>query len=265
MTIRTRLLTLLLCASVCQSMFPQSAAVWSNGAVDAIQQVDSTAIFRLEGKPYLQIWSSDRLVYSDYADSLQFLPVGEDVIIPVTSISLSSTEASILLGHSQTLTATVLPDNATDKTVTWTSSDSSVASVENGVVTANKLGTATITATAGTKSATCQITVLPIEVASVTLDRTTASILLGSTTTLTATVLPDNAADKTVTWTSSDSSVASVENGVVTANKFGTATITATAGDKMATCIITVRAVDSDNNIGDFEIDELKYYKTTCI
>lgn len=78
MTIRTRLLTLLLCASVCQSMFPQSAAVWSNGAVDAIQQVDSTAVFRLEGKPYLQIWSSGQLVYSDHADSLQFLPVGED-------------------------------------------------------------------------------------------------------------------------------------------------------------------------------------------
>ena len=241
MTIRTRLLTLLLCASVCQSMFPQSAAVWSNGAVDAIQQVDSTAIFRLEGKPYLQIWSSDRLVYSDYADSLQFLPVGEDVIIPVTSISLSSTEASILLGHSQTLTATVLPDNATDKTVTWTSSDSNVASVENGVVTANKPGTATITATAGTKSATCQITVLPIEVASVTLNVSSETINVGETTKLTATVSPDNATDKTLLWSSSNPTIATVSNGKVTAKAAGTTTITVKSINGLtATCIITV-------------------------
>lgn len=240
MTIRTRLLTLLLCASVCQSMFPQSAAVWSNGAVDAIQQVDSTAVFRLEGKPYLQIWSSGRMVYSDHADSLQFLPVGEDVIIPVTSISLSSTEASILLGHSQTLTATVLPDNATYKTVTWTSSDSSVATVENGVVTANKLGTATITATAGTKSAECQITVLPIEVTSLSISVSKANMEIGETLTIIPTILPVNATNRNVIWKSDNESIASVDNGVVTALKSGKATISATLEKFTVTCDITV-------------------------
>ena len=166
--------------------------------------------------------------------------VGEDVVIPVTSISLSSSELSIKLGQSETLIATVLPDNATDKTVTWSTSDESVASVSNGVVTAKKVGTATITAKAGDKTATCEITVVATPVTSVTLNQTSASLKAGETVTLTATVSPDDATDKTVTWSTSDESVASVSNGVVTAKKVGTATITAKAGDKTATCTITV-------------------------
>ena len=159
---------------------------------------------------------------------------------PVTSVTLDQTNASLRVGETVTLTATVKPDDATDKTMTWTTSDASVATIDNGVVTAIKLGSATITAKAGEKTATCSITVVATPVTSVTLDQTSASLQVGETVTLTATVKPDDATDKTVTWTTSDASVATVSNGVVTAKKVGSATITAKAGDKTATCSVIV-------------------------
>ena len=158
----------------------------------------------------------------------------------VSSITLDKSTASLEVGETVTLTATVGPDDATDKAVTWTTSDATVATVSNGVVTAKKLGTATITAKAGDKTATCSITVVPTEVSSITLDNSSASLKVGETVTLIATVGPEDATDKTVTWTTSDATVATVSNGVVTAKKLGTATITAKAGEKTATCSITV-------------------------
>ena len=161
---------------------------------------------------------------------------------PVTSVTLNQTSASLKAGETVTLTATVNPDDATDKTVTWTTSDATIATVDNGVVTAKKVGTATITAKAGDKTAICTITVAATPVTSVTLNQTSASLKAGETVTLTATVNPDDATDKTVTWATTDATVATVNNGVVTAKKVGTATITAKAGDKTATCAITVVA-----------------------
>ena len=172
----------------------------------------------------------------------------EPEVVAVTSVSLDRTSAELTEGDELTLTATVNPDNATDKSVIWTTSDASVASVENGKVTALKAGTATITVTTadGGKTATCDVTVKSkvINVTSVSLDRTSAELTEGEELTLTATVNPDNATDKSVTWTTSDASVASVENGKVTALKAGTATITVTTADsgKTATCDVTVKA-----------------------
>ena len=162
--------------------------------------------------------------------------------IPVTSISLDHPTLEIQLEDSAQLTATVGPANATDKTVSWSSSDGSVASVDaNGKVTAGKAGTATITAKAGDQSVTCEVTVTAIPVTSISLDQTSLTMKSGDTVVLTATVGPANATDKTVSWSSSDGSVASVDaNGKVTAGKAGTATITAKAGDKTATCPVLV-------------------------
>ena len=163
-------------------------------------------------------------------------------IVPteVSSITLDKSSASLKVGETVTLIATVGPQDATDRTVIWASSDTTVITVSNGVVTAKNLGTATITAKAGDKTATCSITVVPTEVSSITLDNSSASLKVGETVTLSATVNPSDATDKTVTWTTSDATVATVSNGVVTAKKMGTVTITAQAGDKTASCTVKV-------------------------
>ena len=168
--------------------------------------------------------------------------VVKEKVVAVTSVTLDKSAITLTEGESQTLTATVKPDNATDKTVTWTTSDESIAKVENGKVTAIAEGTATITAKAGDKSATCKVTVekIVIAVTSVTLDKSAITLTEGESQPLTATVKPDDATDKTVTWTTSNSSVATVEGGKITAVAPGTATITAKAGDKSATCAVTV-------------------------
>ena len=166
-------------------------------------------------------------------------------VVAVSSVSLDKTSVSLNVGESVTLAATVKPDNATNKTVSWSSSNASVASVDaSGKVSAVAEGTATITAKAGDKTATCSVTVTKkvVAVESVTLDKSSLELTEGETATLTATVKPDNASDKTVTWSSSKTSVATVDaSGKVTAVAEGTATITAQAGDKTASCTVTVK------------------------
>ena len=161
--------------------------------------------------------------------------------VPVESITLDRQSLELNKGESETLVATVLPTNATDKTVTWSSSNISIADVDqNGVVTATGGGSATITAKAGEKTTTCAVTVtVPVE--SVTLDVTSVTLEEWQTTLITATVSPSDATNKTVSWSSSNASVASVSGGLVTAKSEGTAVITAKAGEKTATCNVTVK------------------------
>ncbi len=176
-----------------------------------------------------------------------------DIVIPIpaTGISLNSTSLSLTsAGQTSTLTATVTPSNATNKNVTWTSSNTHVARVNStGVVTAICNGTAIITATTadGTNlSAQCEVTVaIPVPVTGITLSQSALSFnAANQTATLTATVTPENATNKSVTWTSSNTNVATVSStGVVTAIADGTATITATTADGTnlsATCEVTV-------------------------
>ena len=167
------------------------------------------------------------------------------VKIPVASVELSQTEITLEVDGTATLTAAVTPDNATNKTVTWESDKESIATVDNtGKVTAIAQGTAKITATADGKSANCTVTVTakPVPVTGIELDKTAITLEIDETQTLTATLAPDNATDKTVTWTVAPSGVVSVENGVITALKDGTATVTATANGKSANCTVTVNA-----------------------
>ena len=236
-------------------------------------------------------------------------------IVPVSQITLNKAETSISVGNSETLTATVAPENAANKALTWASSDEEVATVApDGTVTAVKAGAATITATAADgsgKSAVCKVTVTGdttppahehrygdwskdgtnhwhectdaacpnqsesikdkaahiydddadttcnicgyvrtvtppeiVPVSQITLNKAETSISVGNSEKLTATVAPENATIKALTWASSDEDVATVApDGTVTAVKVGTATITATAADgsgKSATCKVTV-------------------------
>lgn len=166
--------------------------------------------------------------------------------VTVTSkpdISLSKSSLSLYIGDTSTLSATVTPSG---QTVSWSSSDTSVATVSNGKITAISNGTATITASfkynGVTYSTKCSVTVVK---PSITFDVTSKSIYQGDAFYIYETVKPSG---QTVTWTSSDTSVASVSsNGYVTGKNAGTATITGKftyAGNTYkATCKVTVKAL----------------------
>ena len=185
----------------------------------------------------------------DGIEAIQMLDRGDFHPIFISSITLDTTsEVLTAIGKTVQLTPTVLPHDATNKNVVWSSSNTAVATVsETGLVNAVGSGTATITATAADGSgvtASCEVTV-KIPVTSITLDKTSEVLTaMGQTIQLTPTVLPDNATDKSVTWTSSNTAVATVsDTGLVTAVGDGTATITATAADGSgvtATCEVTM-------------------------
>ena len=257
-------------------------------------------------------------IYTDDADTTcnvcGYVRTVTPEIVPVSQITLNKAETSISVGNSEKLTATVTPENAANKALTWASSDEDVATVApDGTVTAVKAGAATITATAADgsgKSAVCKVTVTGdttppahehsygdwskdgtnhwhectdaacpnqsesikdkeahvytddadttcnicgyvrtvtpeiVPVSQITLNKAETSISVGNSEKLTATVTPENAANKALTWASSDEDVATVApDGTVTAVKAGAATITATAADgsgKSAVCKVTV-------------------------
>lgn len=167
--------------------------------------------------------------------------------IPVTSVTLAPETLSIEEGKTAELTATISPANASDQQFSWDVKDTEIASVygytsETKTVTALKKGQTQITVTVDGQTASCTVTVTPrtISVESITLNKTQLSLVKGATETLTATVLPTTATDKTVIWESSDTAVATVKDGIVTAVAAGNATITAKAGEKTATCVVTV-------------------------
>ena len=167
----------------------------------------------------------------------------------VTSVTLNLDALSFVVGESYALKATVSPADATDASLTWTTSDSSVATVSNGTVKAVGAGNATITCTAKSGvSAKCVVSVYPA-VSSVSMPAT-ASVGVGKSTTLKATVNPNNAMYKTLTWSSSDTSVATVDaKGVVTGKKLGTCVITAKASNgKSASCTVTVAEIGTRSN-----------------
>ena len=162
--------------------------------------------------------------------------------VPATGVTLSETALSLHPTEKATLTAAVAPENTTD-TLVWTSSNDAVATVKDGVVTAKSEGTATITAACGSAKAECVVTVLPpIPATGVTLDKAALKLYEGDAAKLTAMVKPEDTTDKTIVWTSSDKTIATVKDGAVTAVKTGTATITAACGEAKATCAVTVKA-----------------------
>ena len=149
------------------------------------------------------------------------------------SVSIDKKKASLEVGDTLKLKATVKPTDADDRSVTWTSSNPAVAKVsKKGKVTAVSVGTAKITATtANGKTAVCKITVKPTKVTKITI-KGKDTMRVGKTQMLKAKIAPSNATDKTVKWKSSNPAVATVdENGLVTAIKKGKVTITATAKD----------------------------------
>ena len=169
--------------------------------------------------------------------------------IGVTTVTATPATTSITVGNTQQISSEVEPANADDKTLTYTSNNEPVATVDgSGLITAVKAGNATITVKSNdnaTATAKTSVTVeeAVVNVTGVTLDATTATMNIGDTKQLSSTVAPENATDKTVTYTSKAQGVASVDNkGLITAKAAGTAQIVATTKDgaKTATCDVTV-------------------------
>ena len=179
--------------------------------------------------------------------NISFLAIDAANTVKVTDVTLDKTALAVDVNGTATLTATVAPANATNKAVTWKSSDEKIATVSNtGIVKGIANGNAVITATTmdGSKTATCNVTVGTGGIESITLDKTAMTLRVGGTAQqLSATILPATAASQALTWTSSNTNVATVSStGLVTPVSVGTAIITVASPDKSktATCSVTV-------------------------
>src|SRR6218665_4081448 len=186
----------------------------------------------------------------------------KDDPVAVDGVTISPSAVSVKVDETAKLTASVTPENAADKSLTWNSSDNNIATVEEGTVTGKSIGTATITVTSKSnpsKSAVCAVTVEGggggwgvwgggggggVWVEGIT-PPAAASVTVNATVTLTPVITPADA-DKSLTWTSNDDHIASVAEGVVTGKSPGTVTITAVSKSnptKSAACAVTVSAV----------------------
>jgi uncharacterized protein YjdB len=217
---------------------------------------DTTYVAYFDDSHYINVNDERQLVINDYAtpdggNSFVIRPaktfnskaaLEKFPVVEVAGLTLNHSTATLMAGEALALQATITPSYATDQTVTWTTSDNTVAIVARGVVTAVAPGVAVITAKAGDKEATCVVTVEKryVEVMGILLSQSTATMTEGDELTLTATVLPEDADEKTITWETSNADIATVKDGVVTAIVPGTVTITAKAGGRQATCVVTV-------------------------
>ena len=177
-----------------------------------------------------------------------------DPTVEVTGVKLDKTSASVKVGESLQLTAEISPENATDKSLEWFSSDEEVATVSSsGLVLGVTEGVSLIEVkTSNGLSASCEVVVfddevLPlVEISSITVEPSEVEINVGESFKLTATVAPENAEDKTISWRSSSTSTVSVaSDGTITGGKAGTATVTAYKitgfnGEVTGTCKVTV-------------------------
>ncbi len=186
----------------------------------------------------------------------------EKAVVEVTSITLSETSVTLTEGETKTITATVNPSDATDKTVTWSSYNPSVATVSNGTITAWTPGSADITAECGGKTASCYVivTTKEIPVSSISLSKTSWNLIKGESITLSVTITPTNATDRTINWSSSDNNVVTVKNGVVSAVGAGYATVYAKSSNgKTASCYLTVRVyINNISDIGDRDDEDFE-------
>ena len=200
------------------------------------------------GTYYTHIYAYDNSYRGNCAGAVTLTATVPAPTVAVTGVSLNKTSLSFTgTGSSQTLTATVSPSNATNKTLTWSSSNTSVATVSNGVVKAVGFGTATITAKSNNgKTASCKVTVNPIQPTGIKATPETSTLYgLNGTVKLSANVMPSNATNKAVTWSSRNTSVATVSSdGTVKAVGYGTTVITAkTVNGLTSNCTVTVNPI----------------------
>lgn len=168
------------------------------------------------------------------------------IVLPInsTSISLSSDSLELYVGQENYLTFNILPENTTFKQVNWTASNMSVATVDNGKVKGVSPGlTWIVVTTKDNISDSCYLNVKPVRVTSIEMSKTNLSLELTDSELLNVDFFPSNATNKKIIWSSSDSRIADVSNGVVVAKKEGDAVITAKSDDGgyISTCSVNVK------------------------
>ena len=177
----------------------------------------------------------------------------KDEDIPVTEVKVTPATVSVVAGTTTTLKAEVLPENATNKTVTWTTRDDKIATVDaSGVVTGIAEGEVEIWALSADKTkhgkSVVTVTAAPIRVEKIELSKTELPLFVGKTEKLTYTINPENATDQTAVWDSSNKTVATIaDDGTVTALAEGTTDITLTIDEKTATCKVTVSVPEMES------------------
>ena len=174
------------------------------------------------------------------------------VPVRVTGVSLNYNDFSLTVGSTKKIVAKIEPSDATNQSVTWTSSNPGVATVSNGTVTAKKKGTATITVKTsdGGKTASVKVTVVEkiVNVTGVSISPSSLNLDVNKTGQLTANITPTGATNKNVTWHSSDTHIATVsQNGVVKGLASGEVTITVKTEDGGKTDSITVKVYENGN------------------
>ena len=227
----------------------------SDEAVATVDADGNVTFAMVDAEKTVEITAATTYTNADFgidtvSDTIEITVAPKDVSVPVTGVALDKTEVSVAKGEKATLTATVTPDNAEVKTVTWSSSDEKVATVVDGVVTAVAEGTATITVktTDGGFTASCTVTVTAPKAESVTIlineeapENDEFSMMNGRSRRISATVSPADAAQN-VTFAAADTSVVTIENGLITAVGEGKTAITATADGASKTITVTVTA-----------------------
>ena len=178
--------------------------------------------------------------------------------VAVTGMTLEKKSIEVEKGKTETINAIITPENATRKGITWTSSDTNVATVTNGVVKGISAGTATITATTkdGNFTDTCEVTVMQNAVTGIRISEKLIDLGMGYKKQITATVMPDDATDKSVEWTSENPEIAAVsDNGTITGKSYGRTVVTATTtdGGYTAKCVVRVKPIDVFDATGNNE------------
>ncbi|MGI1658552.1 MAG: cell wall-binding repeat-containing protein [Desulfitobacterium sp.] len=222
-----------LTATVLPAGTPTQNLTWISSNPNVVKVFNGLLMALNEGTAYINVMNPS--ANSNYASC--FVIVKK----PDSEMEINKTASTLTVGSTETLTVTISPSQA----VHWTSSNPEVVQVFNGVLMAQKVGTAVITATAadGSRSVTCTVTVNDAP-ASITLNKSEATLSIGKSTTLTANISPALPTNTYLMWQSSNPSIVSVSGGVITGVALGSAVITAIASDGScsATCKVTVTA-----------------------
>lgn len=254
------------------SVDPQSVEIALGESVRLSAKVEpaGTVVNWTSGDPAVAIVDASGAVFAKSKGSTEIIASAGGVSavcnvtvvgIPVSAIVLSKSSLEMTVGDESDINARIFPEDADNRSVSWRSSDESVATVDgNGHISAIGIGETDIVASAGNVEAVCSLSVSGVPVESIELDTYSFGMKVGETRTVKVTVTPDNAHEAEVEWISSNAAVASVaSDGTVTGNKVGIATVTARAGGKKAECLVSIM---DEPALGDFYYSDGTYSPT---